>query len=446
MVLVPGDAVQIVILILLLVLSAFFSCSETAITAVNRIRIRALAEDGNKAAERVLTLLDKQEKVISAILICNNIVNLTASSLTTSLAIRICENIGLGENTALGIGISTGVLTFLILIFGEITPKQLANKKSESISLRYSSIISFVTWLLTPIIFIVNQISRLILKIFGVDWSGKPEAITEDELRTIVDVSHEEGVIETEEHQMITNIVDFGDSLVKDVMIPRMDIVMVESHISYEDLLHEFTESKYARMPVYDESIDNIIGIINLKDFVFETNIENFETRSLIREAHFTYEYKNVSELFLEMQKDSIPMTIVLDEYGALAGLITIEDLLEEIVGELRDEYDEDEEDEIMQLSDDTYQVLGSTPLDDINEALGLHIESEDYDSIAGHVIGLLEHFPDEGEQAEDEQAVYDVIQVDKNRIDKVRIQVKPEPEDSEADSSSNSDSASAVS
>ena len=244
-------------------------------------------------------------------------------------------------------------------------------------------------------------------------------------------------------------------------MIPRMDIVMVESHISYEDLLHEFTESKYARMPVYDESIDNIIGIINLKDFVFETNTENFETRALIREAHFTYEYKNVSELFLEMQKDSIPMTIVLDEYGALAGLITIEDLLEEIVGELRDEYDEDEEDEIMQLSEDTYQVLGSTPLDDINEELGLHIESEDYDSIAGHVIGLLEHFPDEGERAEDEQAVYDVIQVDKNRIDKVHIQVKPEPAEnddtnhrtaqtgasaSEADPSANGDSASVVS
>lgn len=439
---VPGDAVEIVILVLLLILSAFFSCTETAITAVNRMKIRSMMEDEeNKSAKKVWRLLENQSKVLSAILICNNIVNLTASALTTSLAIRVCNNIGLDENVGLGVSLATGVLTFLILIFGEITPKQLAAKKSEKIALRYASLIWFFTVLLTPIIFIVNQISRLILKLFGVDWSGKADTITEDELRTIVDVSHEEGVIETEEHQMITNIVDFGDSLVKDVMIPRMDIVMVESRISYEELLKVFTESKYARMPIYDDSIDNIIGIINLKDFVFEAGKENFDIHSLIREAHFTYEYKNVSELFLEMQKESVPMTIVLDEYGALAGLITIEDLLEEIVGELRDEYDEDEEDDIQKISDDLYQVLGSTPLDDINDALGLKIESEDYDSIAGHVIGLLEHIPEEGEQAEDEGAVYKVIGVDGNRIEKLQIEIKPEPEDdSETETSSDSD------
>ncbi|MBO4394841.1 MAG: HlyC/CorC family transporter [Eubacterium sp.] len=438
---VPGDAIEIAILVALLVLSAFFSCSETAVTAVNRMRIRSLMEDGDKAATRVWALLENQSKVLSAILICNNVVNLTASALTTSLSIRICERIGLGENAGYGVGIATGVLTFLILIFGEITPKQLAAKKSEKITLRYARVIHFFTWFLTPLIFIVNQISRLILKIFGVDWSGKGETITEDELRTIVDVSHEEGVLETEEHQMITNIVDFGDSLVKDVMIPRMDIAMVESHISYEDLLREFTDNKYARMPIYDETIDNIIGIINLKDFVFEAGKENFDIRTLIREAHFTYEYKNVSELFLEMRKNSIPMTIVLDEYGALAGLITIEDLLEEIVGELRDEYDDDEEDEIQKIDENIYQVLGSTPLDDINDTLGLSIESEDYDSIAGHVIGLLEHFPEEGEQAEDDHAIYNVIQVDGNRIDKLRIELKPEPDEiSESNSPSDTD------
>ena len=441
----PGDAIEIAILVVLLILSAFFSCSETAITGLNRMRIRSLTDDGDKTAARVWELLENQSKVLSAILICNNVVNLSASSITTTLSIRICTNIGLGENTGLGVGISTGVLTFLILIFGEITPKQLATKKSETIALRYSRIIKFVTWFLTPIIFIVNQISRLILKLFGVDWSGKNEKITEDELRTIVDVSHEEGVIETEEHQMITNIVDFGDSLVKDVMIPRMDIVMVESRISYADLLHEFTEHKYARLPIYDDTIDNIIGIINLKDFVFEADSENFDVRSLIREAHFTYEYKNVSELFLEMQKDSVPMTIVLDEYGALSGLITIEDLLEEIVGELRDEYDTDEEDEIQKISEDSYHVLGSTSLDDINDILGLGIESEDYDSIAGHVIGLLEHFPEEGETAEDDGAIYNVIQVDGNRIDKLQIDIKPELEASEADGSSDTDTSSAA-
>lgn len=265
----------------------------------------------------------------------------------------------------------------------------------------------------------------------------KSSSITEDELRTFVDVSHEEGVIESEERKMITNIVDFGDTLAKDVMIPRMDIAMVEANISYDELLTEFTENKYARLPVYEETIDHIIGIINLKDFVFyQGDKENLNIKSLMREAHVTYEYKNVSELFMEMRKDSIPMTIVLDEYGALAGLITMEDLIEEIVGELRDEYDTDEEDDIQVLSDSVYKVLGSTPLDDIAEALGVPLKSDDYDSIAGHVINLLEHFPTEGETAEDEFARYTVLKVDGNRIDTVKLELKPkiteEPEEAE--------------
>lgn len=439
MILSPGDAIDIIVLIVLLLLSAVFSSAETALTTVNKLRIRSMVEDGDKKAAKLMKLIENPTKMLSAILICNNIVNLTASALTTSFAIKFCTRLGMGENTALGVSIATGILTFLVLVFGEITPKHLATKNSEKMAFSYAPIIRFFTWLLTPFIFVVNQISRLILKIFGVDWSGKTETITEDELRTFVDASHEEGVIETEEHQMITNIVDFGDSLVKDVMIPRMDIVMVEASISYDDLLKEFTESKYARMPVYDDTIDNIIGIINLKDFVFMERSENFDVHTLIREAHVTYEYKNVSELFLEMQKDSVPMTIVLDEYGALAGLITIEDLLEEIVGELRDEYDEDEEDEIQKKSETTYHVLGSTALDDIDDVIGLKLESEEYDSIAGHVINLLEHFPEEGEEAEDEQAFYRVLSCDGNRIDKVEIEVKPQPVDDDEEEPSDS-------
>ena len=264
-----------------------------------------------------------------------------------------------------------------------------------------------------------------------VDTSHKESQITEDELRTFVDVSHEEGVIESEERQMIANIVDFGDSLVKDVMIPRMDIAMVESTITYDELMQEFTKSKFARMPVYEDTIDNIIGIINLKDVVFYKGDKNtLDIHSLIREAHITYEYKKVSELFIEMRKDSIPLSIVLDEYGALSGLITIEDLLEEIVGELRDEYDDDEEDEIQKIADDKYILLGSTDLDDIAEETGLPLSSEDYDSIAGHIINLLEHFPEVGEAAEDSYARYLVLEVDGNHIDKVEMTIKPQPEE----------------
>ena len=309
----PSDAVNIIILITLLLLSAFFSSAETALTTVNKIRMRSLAEEKNKSARQVLKLIEDPSKMLSAVLICNNVVNLSASSLSTSYAFEICQRMGLADSTSLGAGIATGILTVLILIFGEITPKNLATRKAERLSLIYSGPILFLTNILTPVIFIVNKISGGVLFLLRVDTSKKTAAITEDELRTFVDVSHEEGVIESEERQMITNIVDFGDSLAKDVMIPRMDIAMVEANITYDEMMNEFMESKYSRIPVYEETIDNIIGIINLRDVVFyQGNKAELDIRSLIREAHVTYEYKNVAELFVEMQKESIPMTVVL--------------------------------------------------------------------------------------------------------------------------------------
>ncbi len=434
----PGDAtttivLNIIIIFVLLLLSAFFSSAETALTTVNKLRMRSLAEDKNKAAARVLKLLENQSKMLSCILICNNVVNLSASSISTTLAFSICKQMGLENNTSLGAGIATGILTFLILIFGEITPKTAATINEEKLALAFSRPILILTKLLTPVIFIIDKLVLCMLFLLRVDTSGKQKGITEDELRTFVDVSHEEGVIESEERKMITNIVDFGDSIAKDVMIPRLDICMVELSTSYEDLLSLFTENKFARMPVYDETIDNIVGIINLKDFVFyKGDKKDFSLKELIREAHVTYEYKNVSELFMEMRKESIPMTIVLDEYGALSGLITMEDLVEEIVGDIRDEYDEDEEDEIQGISENEYILLGSTSLDDVNELLGIPLESDEYDSISGHIIKLLEHFPAPGEHTEDEYAVYTVLEAEKNRIDKVHVLIKPQQKEEE--------------
>ncbi len=434
----PGDAtnsivLNIVIIFILLLLSAFFSSAETALTTSNKLRMRALAEEKNKAAMRVLKLLENPSKMLSCILICNNVVNLSASSISTSLAFSICKQMGLENNTSLGAGIATGILTFLILIFGEISPKTMATINAEKMALAFSRTILLLTKLLTPVIFVIDKFVVFFLFILRVDTSGTGKGITEDELRTFVDVSHEEGVIESEERKMITNIVDFGDSIAKDVMIPRLDICMVELSISYDELLSEFTENKFARMPVYDETIDNIVGIINLKDFVFyKGDKKDFSLKDLIRDAHITYEYKNVSELFMEMRKESIPMTIVLDEYGALSGLITMEDLVEEIVGEIRDEYDEDEEDEIQHISENEYILLGSTPLDDVNELLGIPLESDEYDSISGHIIKLLEHFPNPGECAKDDYAVYTVLEAEKNRIDKVHILIHPQPEEEE--------------
>ncbi len=423
----PSDAATIIIIVVLLILSAFFSSAETALTTVSRIKIRGLVEDGNKRAKKVSKLLENPTKMLSAILICNNVVNLSASSISTSFAYHICsEYMGLEHNTSLAAGIATGILTILVLIFGEITPKSFANVYSEKLSLAFSGPIYIITQLLTPIVFIVNAISKGILSIFRIDLSIKTSQMTEDDLMTIFDVSHEEGVIETEEHEMITNVVEFGDSQVKDVMIPRMDVEVISVDSNYKEMLETFSQHKFSRMPVYSERADNIIGTINLKDvFFFHGSPEAFNVRDLTREPYITYEYKKTSELFVEMRNDYISMAIVLDEYGAFSGIITLEDLIEEIVGEIRDEYDVEEEDSIKKISDDEYVVAGLTNLNDINDETGLNLESNDYDSIGGHVINLLSDFPNEGEKAEDDQAYYTVLEVDNRSIDKIHIKLK---------------------
>ncbi len=432
----PSDAANITILVILLFLSAFFSSAETALTTVGRMKIRSLAEEGNKKARVVSRLIEDPTKMLSAILICNNVVNLSASSISTSFAYRICEKLGMSHNTSLAAGIATGILTILVLIFGEITPKSLATVYSEKLALLYCNIIYFITQLLTPFVFIINAISKGILSVFRIDLSIRGSQMTEDELMTIFDVSHEEGVIESEEHEMITNIVEFGDSLVKDVMVPRKDVELVSSELTYDELLASYSRHKFSRMPVYDKELDNIIGTINLKDvFFFHGTTDNFNILDLIREPYITYEYRKTSELFVDMRKEYISMAIVLDEYGSFSGIITLEDLIEEIVGEIRDEYDLEEEDSITQINTDEYIVNGITNLNDVNDELDINIDSTGYDSIGGHVINLLSDFPEQGETAEDEYATYTVLEVENRSIEKIHIKLKPRALDEDSDS-----------
>lgn len=415
-----SEVTQLVILGVLLLLSAFFSSAETAMTTVNKLRIRSLAEDNVKEAKLVNQLIESPEKMLSTFLIGKNIVNLSAASMTTVLVIHYFGNIGVGA--------ATGILTLLILIFGDITPKTLASIYSEKLSLKYAKIIYYLIKLMTPLIFIINKISLGILLIFHINPHAKSSTITEDELRSIVDVSHEEGVIESDERRMITNVVDFGDSLAKDVMVPRVDMVFAEASLSYDALVESFSIDKYTRMPVYSETRDNVIGIINLKDlFFYNGSKDDFRIKDIMREPYFTYEYKKTSDLLKEMRKESIPLAIVLDEYGATAGLITLEDLVEEIIGEIRDEYDDDEEDAIRCIGENEYVTDGNTKLDEINEVIGLDLESDDYDSIAGHMIYLLNHLPEVGETVTDNNVIYTVDAVEKNHIAKIHIIVLSE-------------------
>jgi len=423
-----GDStgIQIVIVLALLALSAFFSSAETALTTVNKMRVRTLAEAGNKDALILTKVIEDPGKMLSTVLVGNNIVNLSASSMMTTLTMEL-----FGSKA---VGIATGILTLLILVFGEIIPKNVSNLYSETTALKYARIISFLMFVLTPVIYLVNQIALGLLLLLGMDPNKKKEAITEDELRTIVEVSHEEGVIESEERKMINNVFDFGDSVAKDVMVPRIDMVMVDVDSSFEELLDVFREERFTRIPVYEESTDNVIGIINMKDLLLADKNRPFSIRDFLREPMYTYEYKKTAELMMEMRGTLSNMVIVLDEYGATAGLITLEDMLEEIVGEIRDEYDEDEEDEIREIAPDEYLVQGSTKLDDLNDRLGLSLESQDYDSIGGLVIGLLEHLQEEGESVDHGNLRLLVEHVEKNRIEKVRIEIHKEQEEEETE------------
>lgn len=381
--------------------------------------MRTLAEDGDKRAARVLRITDDSGKMLSAILIGNNIVNLSASSIATSLAIRLWGSVGAG--------ITTGVLTVLILIFGEISPKTLATIHAEKIALMYSGAIEILIKVLTPVIFIINKLSMGFLMLLRVDPKANEQQMTEEELRTIVDVSKESGVIESEEHEMINNLFDFGDAQAKEVMVPRIDMTFASIDSSYDELIQIFQEDKFTRLPVYEDTTDNVIGILNMKDLLLYKDKEHFSIRDIMREPYFTYEHKNTAELLIEMRKSSISLAIVLDEYGATAGLITLEDLLEEIVGEIRDEYDTDEEDPIVQLNEHEFIVLGSTNLDDLCEELDLNFKSEDYDTIGGYLIGLLDHLPEKNEIIiTDDDVLLRVDQMDKNRIEKIYIK-KPE-------------------
>lgn len=415
-----GDISQIIFLLILLSLSAFFSSAETALTTVNKIHMRTLADADNKKAKMVLKITKDSAKMLSAILIGNNIVNLSASSIATTLAISMFGNYGAG--------IATGIITFLILIFGEVSPKTLSTIKADSISLKIAGIINVLMIVLTPVIFLINKLSLGVLFLFGVKASDGNRVMTEEELRTIVDVGQETGVIEDEERAMIHNVFDFGDAEAKEVMIPRIDMTFVHIDADYNEVLEIYKQDMFTRLPVYEESTDNVVGIINMKDLLLIENTDNFSIRDIMREPYFTYEHKNTSDLFLEMKKSSISLAIVLDEYGVTAGLITLEDLIEEIVGEIRDEYDTDEIDDITRLSDREYLVLGSANLEDVSDELNLHLESDDYDTIGGYCLEKLDHLPERNEIIiTDDDVLLRIEAVDKNRIEKVYIKL-PEP------------------
>ncbi|MCL2254643.1 MAG: hemolysin family protein [Lachnospiraceae bacterium] len=383
--------IQLFIIIVLVSLAAFFSFVETAFTAVNKIRLKSLSEDGNKRAQTALNIKECYSKMLSAILIGNTIVNLSASAMATALAIRI------GGNVAAGI--ATGILTIVIILGAEIMPKTLANMYSERIALRIAFPVSVLIRIMIPIIFLVDKIAFFILKLMRVDSQHK-EVMTEKELKSYLDVGHEDGAIETDERTMINNVFEFGDTFAQDVMIPRIDMTVISADAGYDETLNIINQNMFTRLPVYRDNKDVIVGLINIKDLfsIADERRETFRAEDILRTGYFTHELKKTDDLMMELRDKAMNMAFVLDEYGLTVGMITLEDLLEEIVGEIRDEYDEDEKEMIKNIEENTYLIEGKMKLDDVNDALGTKFKSEDYDSIGGLMIEFLVRLPEENE------------------------------------------------
>ncbi len=407
---------QVILLLVLLVLSSFFSMSETALMSLSKIRIRHMVEEGVKGAKLVEKLIEDPNKLLGAILIGNNIVNIGASSIATSLAVKLSG----GSDSA--VIVVTAIMTVLILIFGEITPKSIAKQKSEQVSLKVSKPIKLCVFIFKPFVAVFTIISSVFIRLFGGDPKATEPFITEEELKTMVGVSEEEGVLEDVEKEMIFNVFDFADLQVKDVMVQRVDVTAVEVNDSYEDLLKIIKEDQYSRIPVYDDTIDDIVGILNVKDLIIEGDKGgDFKVTEYMREPLYTFEFKKITELFNEMKKTRNHMAVVLDEYGGTVGIVTIEDLVEEIVGDIQDEYDK-ERDMIEVIKEDEYVVEGSARLDDVSDLIGVNMESEEFDSVGGLIIGALGRIPENNEEVVIDRIKFVVEEVEKNRIMKVRI------------------------
>ncbi|GAA0749263.1 hemolysin family protein [Clostridium sartagoforme] len=405
---------QIVLLVILLLMSGFFSMSETALMALSKIRIRHMVEEGVKGAKLVERLAEDPSRLLGAILIGNNVVNIGASALATSVAVK-----AFGEGS---VGVVTIVMTILVLIFGEITPKSIAKQNSESVALKVSKPINVIVKLFRPFVVVFSAISGLFIKILGGDPKANEPFITEEELKTMVGVSEEEGVLEDVEKEMIFNVFEFADSQVKDVMVQRVDVVAVDINSTYDEVINVIKTEQFSRIPVYNQNIDDVIGVLNVKDLIIAAQSkENFKVSDYMREPYYTFEFKKITELFNEMKKNRNHMAVVLDEYGGNVGIVTIEDLIEEVVGEIEDEYD-DENSDIVVVKEDEYIVDGSARLDHIGDLIGVAMESEEFDSVGGLVIGELGRFPEQLEEVKLNNIRFVVEEVDKNRIKKVRI------------------------
>lgn len=421
----PSQIVNIVVFIILICLSSFFSCTETAFLSANKIRMRNLAEEGDRRAKKVEKLLSNTDRLYSSILVGNNLVNIGASSLTTSIVISIFGN------SASLVAAASGVVTLLILVFGEITPKTFATKNADRIALFMSGFVSFICFIFTPVVFLLNIITGFIIKLLGGNKDNGP-TMTEEDLKTIVTVGHEEGVLE-EEKEMIHNVFEFGETEIKEIMTPRINVDSIPDDCSYQELMEIYKRGQFSRYPVHSESFDEIVGVLNVKDLLFfNIDPDEFEVKDYMRDTFVVYEFNEVGDVFAAMRKEHVSLAIVLDEYGVMSGIVTFEDIVEEIVGEIDDEYDDEDDDMIIKLSENEFLIDGSLNLNEVNDKVGTDFDSEDFESIGGLVLGEVSGVPEIDEEVQIDNVLFRIVKMHKNRIAQLKVTILEEEEEGE--------------
>ena len=404
---------QIIALVFLVAMSAVFSSSETAITSVSKIKVRQLDQKDNKNAHLLKKLHDSMQTTISTILIGNNIVNIAASSIATILFTKYFN-----ENGAV---VSTVVMTIFVLIFGEVIPKTIAQYKNKSVALKFSRFIYLLTIIFKPIVKVLNLLTRLVIRLF-IGEDGDSSTLTEEELKTLVEVSEEEGVIKNQETEIMINALELKETLAVDIMTPRTSMASVDIEDAENDLKEIIKNITYSRIPVYEDNIDDIIGVLHIKELAHKMieDERNFKIREILKPAFYAYEYIPVVDLFKQMRAKNISISIIIDEYGGTSGIVTMEDILEELVGEIDDEYDNEKE--VTKLSDNEYLVDPEMRIDEVNERFDLNIQSEKFDSIGGFVIELLDRMPTSKDEVEFENLKFVVVNVDKRKITQLMI------------------------
>ena len=422
----PSQIVNIVVFIILICLSSFFSCTETAFLSANKIKMRNLAEEGDRRAKKVEKLLSNTDRLYSSILVGNNLVNIGASSLTTSIVISIFGN------SASLVAAASGVVTLLILVFGEITPKTFATKNADRIALFMSGFVSFICFIFTPVVFLLNIITGFIIKLLGGNKDNGP-TMTEEDLKTIVTVGHEEGVLEEEEKEMIHNVFEFGETEIKEVMTPRINVDSIPDDCSYQELMEIYKRGQFSRYPVHSESFDEIVGVLNVKDLLFfNIDPDEFEVKDYMRDTFVVYEFNEVGDVFAAMRKEHVSLAIVLDEYGVMSGIVTFEDIVEEIVGEIDDEYDDEDDDMIIKLSENEFLIDGSLNLNEVNDKVGTDFDSEDFESIGGLVLGEVSGVPEIDEEVQIDNVLFRIVKMHKNRIAQLKVTILEEEKEGE--------------